>query len=216
MTSADLVRPDSETRYPTIGTKVLLVGAPLLMAIGRGLLVPLDDQDWDGVMTSMAANRARSDAGWLIALAATGLLTVTAVLLANRLRDTGRVRMAMFATVATALGWAASAGLCASGLFLSVAADAPDRAAQVLVQEDFVAAASGGAGFVMVVLGAIGYIVLAVGLARSGLVPKGAAVLVAVGGAATLITTPGPVTPLLVLAALLLTAGHGLAVMTER
>lgn len=216
MTTADLVRPDSETRYPTIGIKVLLVGAPLLMAIGRGLLVPLDDQDWDGVMTSMAANQARSDAGWLIALAATGLLTVTAVLLANRLRDTGRIRMAMFATVATAFGWAASAALCASGLFLSVAAGAPDRAAQVQVQEEFVAAASSGVGFVMVVLGAIGYIVLAVGLARSGLVSKGAAVLMAVGGAATLITTPGPVTPLLVLAALLLTAGHGLAVRTER
>ena len=215
MTTANLVRPDSETRYPTISTKVLLVGAPLLMAIGRGLLVPLDDQDWDGVMTSMAANQGRSDAGWLIALAAAGLLTVTAVLLANRLRDTGRPRMAMFATVAIALGWTASAALCAGGLFLSVAAGAPDRAAQVQVQEDVVAAASSGVGFAMVILGAIGYIVLAVGLARSGVVNKGAAVLMAVGGAATLITTPGPVTPLLVLAALLLTAGHGLAVRSD-
>ncbi len=62
----------------------------------------------------------------------------------------------------------------------------------------------------------IGYIVLAVGLARSGLVTKGAAVLIAIGAAATLITTPGPMTPLLVLAALLLTAGHGLAARTER
>jgi hypothetical protein len=215
MTTEDLVRPDAEMGHATTGTTVLLVGAPLLMAIGRVLLVPLDDQDWDGVMTSMAAHQGRSDAGWVIALAATGLLTVTAVYLANLLRATGRARMAMFATVTTALGWTASAALCAGGLYLSIAAGAPDRAAQVQLQEDFQAAAASGVGFLMVVVGAVGYIVLAFGLARSNLMSKGAAVLIAIGGTATLITTPGPMTPLLVLAALLLTAGHGLAVRTE-
>ena len=58
-------------------------------------------------------------------------------------------------------------------------------------------------------LAAIGYIVLAVGLARGRLVTKGAAVLVAVGGAATLLTMPGPLTPLLVLTASQAPNGNG-------
>jgi hypothetical protein len=124
--------------------------------------------------------------------------------------------MAMFATITTALGWATTAALCGGGLYLSVAAASPDRAAQIQLQEDFETAASAGVGFLMIMLAAIGYVVLAVGLARSGLVAKGAAVLIAVGGAATLITTSGPMTAVLVVAALLLAAGHGLAIRTRR
>ena len=70
----------SSTRDGT-GVTALLIGAPLLMAVGRMLLVPIDDQDWDAVMTSMARHEARSDSGWLIAIAACGLLAVTAVLI---------------------------------------------------------------------------------------------------------------------------------------
>ena len=94
----------------TRGVVVLLIGAPLLMAVGRVLLVPFDDEDWDAVLTSMANHQGRSDAGWLIAMAASGLLAVTAVILAHRLGVTGRTRAAMFATVTTAIGWASCRG----------------------------------------------------------------------------------------------------------
>ena len=197
------------------GALALLVGAPLVMAIGRALLVPFDDEDWDSVMSSMAANSGRSNTGWLLALAACGLLTVTAVVLAHQLRIVGKVRMATFVTITTAIGWAATAAICLGGLYLAVAAEAPDRAAQVQIQQDFNDAAATGVIFLMVIVAAIGYIVLAVGLARSSIITKGAAVLIAIGGAATLLTMAGPVTPLLVLAALLLTAGHGLAARSE-
>jgi hypothetical protein len=197
------------------GTLALLVGAPLVMAIGRTLLVPFDDEDWDSVMSSMAANSGRSNTGWLLALAACGLLTVTAVVLAHQLRLVGKVRMAMFVTITTAIGWAATAAICLGGLYLAVAAEAPDRGAQVQLQQDFNNAGATGVIFLMVIVAAIGYIVLAVGLARSSIITKGAAVLVAIGGAATLLTMAGPVTPLLVLAALLLTAGHGLAARSD-
>jgi hypothetical protein len=120
-----------------MGTKALLIGAPLLMALGRVLLVPLDDQDWGGVMTSMAAHQARSDAGWLLAIVASGLLRITAVMLAGRLRLAGWIRSAMFVTITTAIGWAATAATCLQGIYLSVAATAPDRDAQVKPQEDF-------------------------------------------------------------------------------
>jgi hypothetical protein len=215
-TTATTVRhpSDAKARY-SAGTLALLVGAPLVMALGRALLVPLDDEDWDGVMTSMAAHSGRSNTGWLLALAACGLLTVTAVVLAHQLRLAGKVRMAMFVTITTAIGWAATAAICLGGLYLAVAAEAPDRAAQVQLQQDFNDAAATGVMFLMVIVAAIGYIVLAIGLARSSIITKGAAVLIAIGGAATLMTMAGPLTPLLVLAALLLAAGHGVAARSE-
>ncbi len=132
----------------------------------RVLLVPFDDEDWDAVLTSMANHQGRSDAGWLIAMAASGLLAVTAVILAHRLGVTGRTRAAMFATVTTAIGWASCAAICLGGLYLSVAATVPDRAVQVQLQKDFNSGASTGFVFLMALLGVIGYLVLAFGLAR--------------------------------------------------
>ena len=212
-----------EAHLPTAGTAerltrgvvVLLIGAPLLMAVARVLLVPFDDQDWDGVLTSMANHQGRSDAGWLMAMAASGLLAVTAVILARRLGDAGRTRAAMFATVTTAIGWAACAAICLGGLYLSVAATAPDRDVQVQLQKDFNSGASSGFVFLMALVGVIGYAVLAFGLARARVITKGAAVLIGLGGAGTIATMAGPLTPLLVLTALLLAAGHALTVRSD-
>jgi len=190
------------------GTKALLITAPLVMALGRVLLVPLDDQNWDTTMTKMAAHDARSNAGWLIAMAASGLLGATAVILARRLGRTGRTRASMFATVTTAMGWAGCAATCVAGLYLSVASKAPDRAVQVKIQDDFNNSVATGLIFLMCVLAAVGYIVLAVGLRRSSLVSRGTAVLLGLGGVTTLLTMAGPLTALLVLTAVVLAAGH--------
>ncbi len=209
---------ENRTAQPMVGwpgTTGLLIGAPLLMAVGRGLLVPFDDQDWDGTLTEMAEHQGRSDAGWLLAMAASGLLTLTAVFLARRLLVAGRRRSASFAIVATALGWAGTAGICVGGLFLSEAALAPDRAAQVMIQEQFNDGNSGYV-FLMCLFGVVGYLVLAVSLARAGVLSTGAAVLLFVGAAGTLATMGGPLTPLLVVAALVLAAAHGLALRSVR
>jgi hypothetical protein len=189
---------------------VLLVAAPLVMALGRVLLVPLDDQDWDQTMTDMAAHQGRSDLGWVLAIAASGILGTTAAIVAHRLRLAGRAKSSAFVVVTTALGWAGCAAICFAGLYLSSAAEAPDRAAQVQVAKD-INDGSSGFVFLLIVIGAIGYVVAAVALARSRVVATGAAVLIGLGGAATLLTMGGPVTPLLVAAALVLAAGHGLA-----
>ena len=198
------------TRRPAIGPKALLIAAPVLMAVARVLLVPMDDQNWDGTLTSMAAHRARSDAGWILAVLACGLLAVTAIMLARRLRVAGKGRSADFVALTATVGWAATAAICVGGLFLSVAATAPDRAVQVQLQQKFNDGSSAFV-FLMCAIGAIGYIVLAIGLGRAKVVSKGAAVLIGLGGAATLMTMPGPLKPLLVLTAVLLAAGHVLA-----
>jgi len=189
----------------------LLIGAPLLMSLGRLLLVPFDDQGWGSVLTHAAAHQTSSDVGWLLAMAASGLLCAAALSLARMLHVAGSTRAAAFAGVSTALGWAGSAGICAGGLLLSYMGKAPNRAVQVKLLTDFNAGHSFYV-FLLCVLGALGYVVLAVGLARSGLIGKGAASLVAIGGVGTLLTMPGPLKALLVTAALVLFAGQVLVV----
>lgn len=192
-------------------TITLLIAAPALMVVARLLLVPFDDQDWDKVLTDAAANQGRSSLGWLLSMAACGLLTVGAVGLARVAAAAGRTRAAAIATVTIALGWAGASAISAAGLLFSYQGQSPDRASQIDVLT------KGNAGhtafiFLMCVIGAIGYIVLAVALRRAGAASKVAASLLALGGLTTLLTTPGPARPLLVAAALLLLAGQSLVV----
>ena len=81
------VHSSSNVTRPAV---ILLVAAPLLMALARVLLVPFDDQKWDQVLNQMAAHQGRSDTGWILALAASGLLAATALMLARRLSLTGK------------------------------------------------------------------------------------------------------------------------------
>jgi hypothetical protein len=181
------------------------------MVVGRLLLVPFNDQGWDAQLTEAAAHQTRSDAGWFIAMAASGLLAAAALALAWVLNAAGRTRAAVFTAVTTALGWAGCAGICTGGMLLSYQGKAPDRAVQVQLLRDF----NGGHSafiFVLCILAALGYVVLAVELSRSGLVSKGVAILIGVGGVGTLLTMPGPMQSLLVLAAIVLAAGQALAV----
>jgi hypothetical protein len=202
-----------ETTRPRLApiAAVLLIGAPLLMTVGRVLLVPFNDQGWDAVLTQAAAHQSRSDAGWLLAMAASGLLGAAALSLAWLLHVAGRTKSAAFVAVTTALGWAGSAGICAGGILLSYQGKAPDRAVQLRLLRDFNAGHSAFV-FLLCVGAAIGYVVLAVELARSGLVGKGVAILIGLGGVGTLLTMPGPLKPLLVFTALVLLAGQALAV----
>lgn len=190
---------------------ILLVVAPLLMSVARILLLPMDDGDWDQTMTDMVANQARSDLGWVLAIAACGLLATGAAILARRLPLANRSRSAGFTLVTTAVGWAGCAAICLGGLVISEAGEATDRATMVQFQQDFNNGAVGWP-YLLCVIGALGYIVLAIALGRSKTVSAAAAVLIGIGGVTTLLTMPGPITGVLVAAALLLTAGQSLAV----
>ena len=187
-------------------SQVLLVGAPLLLLAGSPLLVRFDDQDWDSVLTDMAAAPGRSNLGWSLALLATALLVPAGIALAGLVRGT-RPRTAAVVTVTTALGWVGAGAICYGGLVMGTMAAAPDREALVAVLVDLNDSASNVA-FFMSVLGAVGSIALGVALARSRVVPVGAAVLVGLGGAVTLLVMAGPIRLLLVVGALLLLAGH--------
>ena len=198
------------TPFSRTTVAVLFLG-PVLMLVGRALAVPFDDQDWDRVLTQAAAYHARSDAGWLLALVACGLLSSSATALAQLLTEAGGGPAAAFSRITTALGWAGAAGICVAGLLFSVMGDAPDRAGQVQVLKDLNAGSTQYV-FLLCVAAAFGYGTLAVGLARSGFLSRPGAVLIGVGGAGTLLCVPGPVPVLSIAFALALLSGHLLVV----
>jgi hypothetical protein len=192
-------------------TAALLVGGPLLMVVGRLLLVPMDDQRWDATLTSAAAHQIRSDTGWILSMAAAGLIAASAIALATLLSRTGRTKSAAVAAVTTAVGWAGCAGISTAGMMLSYQGKAPDRAVQVQLLKDLNAGHTAFV-FLLCVLAAVGYVVLTVGLARSKVISKGVALLVGLGAVGTLLTTPGPMKSLLVGLSVLLTVGQALVV----
>src|SRR5258706_9939644 len=67
-----------------------------------------------------------------------------------------------------------------------------------------------------ILLGVRGFILLAVCLFRSRRVPRVAAILIGLGGAATTVTSQGPIRPLLLTAAGILLIGQGWLVVAAR
>jgi hypothetical protein len=198
----------NRTKPPVLGrtTSALFVIAPLLMVVGGALAVRFNDQDWNGTLTDMAAHHATSDVGWLLVLVSSALLIPAALGLTDLVRAS-RPRTANTVAITSILGWVGSATICAGGLFMGAMAQSPDRAAQLQVLKDFNSGRS-NLVYLMCVVGALGFVALAAALARSRVVPMGAAILIGVGGAGTLLVVPGPVKALLILGAVLLLAGH--------
>lgn len=198
-------------------TTTLLVAAPAVMAVGRLLHVPLDTDnaaDWEATLRRMAAHQVRSDSGWLLAMVAAGLLSVTALALAQRLTAAGRTKSAGFCLIMLPIAWAGCAADSGAALIMSGMAKSTDLALQAQILHTYNATVTPGIVFLAEVFGAIGYITLAVASARAHIMSRGTAVVLALGGAGTLITSSGPKTPLLVTAAVLLGVGHILAVRT--
>lgn len=84
----------------------------------------------------------------------------------------------------------------------------------IVWQESMNSSASVAILFASTMLAGLGYLWLAIELARRTTVRKSVAILVGLGGMSTLVTMPGPVKPVLVAASLLLAAGHWLASRT--
>ena len=118
-------------------------------------------------------------------------------------------RLARWSVAMTITGAFGMAVLCTVALVANHLARQPDRAGMTDLWDGFVSDRKGEIVFLAVLVGVVGFILLAVGLYRSSEVPKGAAVLVGIGGATTLVTSGGPVRPFLLTAAVLILAGFG-------
>jgi hypothetical protein len=192
----------------------LLVAGPVAMLAGALLLVRYDDQGWNEVLDAMAAHPDRSNAGWLLMLAGTALVVPPTVALATRIRSRRPVLGAV-ALVTTVLGWCSVPALTMGAIMMEALSHTPDRAGAVAVLRFYNNGASGFV-FLAAAFGVIGYIVLAIGLARSGVAPVAACILCGLGGAGTMVVMGGPVRWLLILAIALLLVGHAWIVAASR
>jgi hypothetical protein len=187
-------------------TRFALIAAPVLMIIGRLLTVPHDDQRRTAYIQQVADHPVRSDTGAALTLFASTLLipVVLALTAAARGRNPrfGRVAGALSIIGCVGTAGVATVSLVAGQLArhtpLDVAATIWGHLALDLGPVDL-----------MVLLGVLGFLLLGVALFRSRSVPRGAAVLAGLGGAATMITSQGPIRALVVGTAVVLLAGTG-------
>lgn len=183
----------------------LLATAPVVLALGRLILVPFDDQEWNRMLSDMAANHSRNAVGWSLALIAAALLTAAGLALVRLVPD--RPRLTVPALIGVTLGWAGTAAVASGGLVMGDMANSPDREAMVAVLTNF-NEGNGNTIFFVVLAGVVGNILLAVALARSGIVSRGTAVLLGLGAVLSLVGAPGPFKPFAVTGALLLIGAH--------
>ena len=183
----------------------LLVGAPVVLAVGRLTLIPYDDQKWDHMLGQMAAHHSRNAFGWGLALVAAALLVASGLALVRLVP--GRPGLTVPALVGVALGWVGTAGVATGGLVMGDMADSPDRRAMVDVLTNF-NEGNGNVIFVLIVAGVLGNVLLASALRRSGIASRGTVVVISVGAVLSLTGAPGPAIAIAVSGAVLMLVGH--------
>jgi hypothetical protein len=194
-----------------------LIGAPLVLLIARTLNVP-----WPGdggvvkvgrYVQQIADDPTRSDLGAaLVVLGA--VLLLPAMLYLGTVARTRTPRLGAVAMALTLVGCVGIAGVgTVSAIDRQIVQHSPTPAAIEVIRQynENVPIVD-----LPILLGVLGFILLAISLYRSRRVPRVAAILVGLGGATTAITSEGPIRPLLLAAAGILLIGQGWLVVATR
>ncbi len=187
---------------------VTLLSAPLVAVIARALMTPQyqdesDQLDTTRYLTALGEASARNDLGALLAAASAILYVATALGLARIARN----RLGM---VGAALSVVGAFGIFAVAVFALVAgrlAQEADRAAAAALLERLNTAPVFLPFVLALLIGAVGAVLLAIGLFRSRRVPRAAALVTGIGGAGLMLTAPGPLVSFVVGGAILALIG---------
>jgi hypothetical protein len=212
MTTTAVTPVRSPTRALTGVQAVSLVAAPLVALVARFLMTPWyqdesDHLDADRYLNALADAASRNDLG-------AGLTFLSGILFAGAvwvLAGVVRVRMPRLGLVGGWLGVIGAFGISSVGvasMTYNQIARADERDTMIsLMNQLYDADQTSGVFFGAMLLGAIGAVLLAIGLYRSKIVPRAAAVLTGLGIAAVMLTAPGPAAAFIVGAAVIATAG---------
>ena len=187
-------------------SKIALVTAPLVVLAARFLLVPYWDEA-DVYIRDVAEDPGRSDLGASLVIVG-AMLLVSSVLVLARLVAVDHPRLAVTGAILAVIGCVGMACVSMAALVTGQMVRLGDTEASVALW-DRVWNSDKLWPIMTVHLGALGFIVLAVGLFRAGAVPRAASVLVGLGGAMTMTTAAGPIRPLLIIAAAIALVGFG-------
>ncbi len=191
--------PTSVVRLLSGWQTALLVAAPAVALAARLLLTPWYQDDSDQpdnarVLGEIAESTLRNDVGAMLTLAS-ALLFAGAAMAVGLL---ARGHLPRVAAVGTALATAGAFGLAMFAdqlVILGQAARLPEeRPAMIDLLDQAYSAPQSGVSYLMLILGAAGWMLLGFSLYRGRVVPRAAAVLTGVGGAAVMLTAPGPLT----------------------
>ena len=184
--------------------KIALVTGPLVVLAARLALVPYWDEA-DVYIREVADHPGRSDLGASLVIVG-AMLLVSSVLVLARLVAVDQPRLAVTGAILAVIGCVGMACVSMAALVAGQMVRLGDTEASVALW-DRVWNSDKLWPIMTVHLGALGFIVLAVGLFRAGAVPRAAAVLVGLGGATTMTTAAGPIRPLLIAAAAIALVG---------
>jgi hypothetical protein len=189
---------------------VSLIAAPLVLLVAPTLNVP-----WPGdsgvvkvgrFVQQIADDPTRSDLG--------AALVLPAVLYLGTVARTRTPRLGAIATALTVIGCVGIANVGAiSAIDRQIVQHSPTPVAVEVTRQynENIPIVD-----LPILLGVLGFVLLAVCLYRSRRVPRMAAILIGLGGAATTITAQGPIRPLLLTAAGILLIGQARLVLATR
>jgi hypothetical protein len=185
-------------------TKIALITGPLVVLAARFVLVPYWDEA-DVYIREVAGHPGRSDLGASLVIVG-AMLLVGGVLVLARLASVDHPRIAMTGAILGVVGCVGMACISMAALVAGQMVRIGDADASVALWDRLW---NGDKlwPIMTVHLGALGFIVLAVGLFRAGAVPRAASVLVGLGGAMMMTTAAGPIRPLLIAAAIIALVG---------
>ena len=188
-----------------------LLAAPAVAVVARLLTTPWYEDDADRpddarVLTEIADAVGRNQVGAGLALLSAVLFAVAAIVVAQIVR----ARSPRVAWTGALLAGFGAFGLAVFSAFVAtytVIAEHDDREAMLELMAQFTDSPVSGTSYLVLILGALGWIVLGYGLYGSREIPRAAAVLSAVGGAGVMLTTPGPLTSFIAGSAVLCLVG---------
>jgi len=214
MTVIDATPIEAPARRMTAWSALCLLAAPLVALVARLLSTPWyqdesDHLDASRYLTAVADAATRNDIGAGLTFVSAILFAGAAVVLTGIVRERSP-RLGMIGGSLTVIGAFGLASVGVGSMTFGQIARADERDTMVsLMSQLYDSAQIGLVFFVAMVLGAIGAVVLAIGLYRSQVVSRVAAVLTGFGIAAVFISASGPVKSVIVGSAVVATVALG-------
>lgn len=176
----------------------VLIAAPAVAIVARLLTTPwyqddADQPDSARFLADVADAQARNETGMILSVVAAVLFAGAAVAVGLRVRE----QLPRLGTAGMLMAVIGGFGLAMFSDMLLLGAQAArieeERPAMAALFDQSYTAATGNFFYLLLIIGALGWVLLGIGLYRTRIAARAAAVVTALGGAAVMLTAPGPV-----------------------
>lgn len=211
MTTTAVTPVRSPTRTLTAGQAGILLAAPLVAVAARVVMTPWYQDDSDQpdsarYLAELAESPGRNEIGAGLTFVSAVLFVGAALVLAGIVRRR-MPRLAFTGGALLVVGALGVATVSTQSMASSQIARFGERETMIPLMDELYSAPQLSSYYLAMIAGAIGAILLAVGLYRCRIVPRAAAIVTGLGIASVMLTAPGPFAVVIVGAAVVATAG---------